>query len=712
MLHCYLYFNVIQKLCCTHNHQVLIEGECIILSTIWLYKSKSMNQKRVFISYAHKDNQCALGISSYLKRHGFDVWMDVSNLNYGTDWARTIDDAIKNTDIVIGLLSSNAVERPEVIRELNLAIKRFEEDEDYKVIFVLVGKIHKSWFDTNDENTKKVIEHLYKYQFVQLNSRGDLTINVMNDLYNALIKDMLITDNPKAIIAEDYYTNNNTLEKAYDNEFDVSYYKTSVQDLSKSCAYLISFDNQYLPAVFEDENQEYYSSFLKKGFSADDIKDYLYEYQKKNLLLALMNFRQIVLNRHSVFSNAFFQRMILDDNDEFKESFCKLLDDGTFLLYLYRNNEKSPCLNNKKVNYYILAEKWNEICRNVDVHCLRENWYNTSDMHSVDLLKYLLTFAVDSNVNNMIAASFHLNQQEANEFKTTLKNAEMMVFCQTHMNGTKNIGKVEGYSRSNFYSNFITKIDENYHDNVHCVFDTSKPFCRELKKMVDTYYNSMFVNYLNCIPVYPIDAKAEDSYIQYLYVKHGTEVVDIEEIKYAFSEILLSDRIMNDISKLGENIFLKNWDIKKILALRKNVKWNEYIDFREKINKNVYKWKSDFSDAENLISKLANCIDGDASNQNKASFSFRLIIGSKVIDIVKTPKICKFKEYDGEFNVGLKNPLIINFALGDLTASETPETVFNQIMLFNGCIDDMTGNDFVNSFKNFLIKSHQCYEVE
>ena len=38
---------------------------------------------------------------------------------------------------------------------------------------------------------------------------------------------------------------------------------------------------------------------------------------------------------------------------------------------------------------------------------------------------------------------------------------------------------------------------ENHPDPVlNCIFDENKPFHRELKKMIDVYYNSIFTNFL------------------------------------------------------------------------------------------------------------------------------------------------------------------------------------------------------------------------
>lgn len=63
--------------------------------------------RKVFISYSHQDHVCAQGIARFLIRQGYDVWIDVDKLTAGQNWASNIEDALKNSDVFLALLSKN-----------------------------------------------------------------------------------------------------------------------------------------------------------------------------------------------------------------------------------------------------------------------------------------------------------------------------------------------------------------------------------------------------------------------------------------------------------------------------------------------------------------------------------------------------------------------------------------------------------------------------
>ncbi|MBQ1477360.1 MAG: hypothetical protein IIZ33_04375, partial [Erysipelotrichaceae bacterium] len=88
------------------------------------------------------------------------------------------------------------------------------------------------------------------------------------------------------------------------------------------------------------------------------------------------------------------------------------------------------------------------------------------------------------------------------------------------------------------------------------------------------------------------------------------------------------------------------------------------------------------------------------------SYSFRVVIGSKVLDIVKTSKIAKVKEYGGSFADPNRIPLKVLFTISDLTREDREELVFLPVSLFSGRIDTSDGEGFFNSLKEFIIK--QC----
>jgi hypothetical protein len=79
--------------------------------------------RRVFISYSRADSRLASYIVRALEDRGHDPWIDVEEITSGS-WAASIVEAIRQSDVVVVLLTSNSVQSKEVIKEVRLAAKR------------------------------------------------------------------------------------------------------------------------------------------------------------------------------------------------------------------------------------------------------------------------------------------------------------------------------------------------------------------------------------------------------------------------------------------------------------------------------------------------------------------------------------------------------------------------------------------------------------
>jgi hypothetical protein len=67
---------------------------------------------RVFISYGRKDaSELATRLATQLTKNGFDVWLDRSELRAGKAWEQQIIDGLRETKVVIALLSPHSTRR-------------------------------------------------------------------------------------------------------------------------------------------------------------------------------------------------------------------------------------------------------------------------------------------------------------------------------------------------------------------------------------------------------------------------------------------------------------------------------------------------------------------------------------------------------------------------------------------------------------------------
>ena len=673
--------------------------------------------EKVFISYSHQDSICAHGIARYLARHDCDVWIDSQALSLGDKWAGSIETALDEADIVIGILSSSSLRRDEVLKEIGHSLNRMEKEgsENFRLFFVVIGQIHPSWFKDH-EGTERIRKYLSQYQYIQLSAYGEVTIEAMKKLLTA-IRRKGVEEGGNTLVentANGFINQNSLPEKAFDNRGNNIYYKVFPADLAPSTIYPFALDKQWLPEVFYDKSTDLYKDFEKEGFTSEKVKEYIEIFKKRNFELSFFQFKQIVIKLNTILYEPYFQKLILSDSED-KKAFLFLLSNGSIVILL-NNDQMTPFVhersNDPKKNE--IYDAWNRICQEVSVYCIRENWASSIDSHSKDFLRFCSNMAMDHENNVLLAQAMSLDKDQLNSFLVTLKTISMQAFCQTHMNGTQSQDKVDDYSRSSFYHNYIVK-DPTFErpDPVYeCLFDPNKPFHHELKRLIDIFYNSIFCNTLQCDASLPDDIRPENFFLHSLYLQAGEKEVSIEELQYAFSEFFANCEILDEITDIGSELYLQNWDLHKITQLRNKEAWYEYVELLELINRRSNFWKVDFNEIELLLQRFLKCFDknGTPASPSDIAFSFRVLIGSKVLDIVKTEKVAKIKEYIGSFADLGKIPLKVLFCIGDLSRNERKEMIFLPVTLFNGRIDTSDGNSYFNSLKEFLIR--QCDFVE
>lgn len=669
--------------------------------------------EKVFISYSHQDGACAHGIARYLTRHGCDVWIDTQNLSLGDRWASDIETALSEADVTIGILSSSSLRRDEVLKELSISLKRMEEEgtDKFRLFFVVIGQIHPSWF-RNDEESKLIKKHLSQYQYIPLSAYGEVTIDAMKKLLSA-IRRKGIEEGDHIFIKlneENSFINQNALpEKSFDNKGNNIYYKVFAADLAPSAVYPFALDNQWLPEIFYDKDDIYYKEFEKEGFHSLQVSEYLKLFKRRNFELSFFHNKQVIIKLNTILYDPFFQDLLRSDSQD-KKAFISLLSNGS-LVILLNNKQMTPFIHQKVYNSALqeVFDKWNELCEETSVYCIRENWSSTADLHGRYFLRFCSNLAMDHDSNVLLAKAMRIPEENTNAFLVTLKTISMQSFCQTHMNGTKAQDTVDDYSRSAFYKNYIVKDhDESGLDPVHtCLFDPNKPFSHELKRLIDIFYNSVFSNTLQCNGLLPDDIRPDNYYLHSLYLNSGEKEVSIEELQYAFSEFFGNCEILDEIQAIGSNLYLENWDLTKLIELRQNEAWYEYVELLELINRRSSFWKVDFNEIELLLQRFLKCFETNEKASSKdIAYSFRVLIGSRVLDIVKTEKIAKLKEYGGSFADPGAIPLKVLFCIGDLTREERKDLIFLPVTLFNGRIDTNDGDGFFNKLKEFILK--QC----
>jgi hypothetical protein len=96
---------------------------------------------KIFISYAKEDVEIAKQLYHDLKNEGLSPWLDIEELLPGLNWKMKINDAIKNSDYFLAILSSNSITKKGYVQnELKIALELLDEFPQ-SAIFIIPVRI-------------------------------------------------------------------------------------------------------------------------------------------------------------------------------------------------------------------------------------------------------------------------------------------------------------------------------------------------------------------------------------------------------------------------------------------------------------------------------------------------------------------------------------------------------------------------------------------
>lgn len=104
--------------------------------TLWS-EVHSKKYKKSFISYSHDDVERIRFLAEGFKIQGVDYFFDEHSLRTGDNYPKEIDQYISDCDVFVLCWSENAKKSSWVIRESNLALKRYQNDDNSIRIYPL-----------------------------------------------------------------------------------------------------------------------------------------------------------------------------------------------------------------------------------------------------------------------------------------------------------------------------------------------------------------------------------------------------------------------------------------------------------------------------------------------------------------------------------------------------------------------------------------------
>ena len=119
----------------------------------------------VFLSYSHKDMAWAKEFATTLKNRGVTTWFDDDNLQPGDNWGKSIEQALRESNTLVLVLSQSNVNSPWTFFELGAAfadkkriIPVLAEDVDISQVPLPVRKLQMLHIKSPTEAGKRVAE--------------------------------------------------------------------------------------------------------------------------------------------------------------------------------------------------------------------------------------------------------------------------------------------------------------------------------------------------------------------------------------------------------------------------------------------------------------------------------------------------------------------------------------------------------------------------
>lgn len=131
------------------------------------------DEKYIFISYCHKDNEKVFPVIEQLAKDGYRVWYD-EGIDPGTEWPEIIASHLNKCSICIAFISNNSINSHNCRREVNFALMKKK-----KLISVIIEQTEMS---LGMEMQLSATQAIFKYKL-------DSDNEFFNKLYDA--KDML-----------------------------------------------------------------------------------------------------------------------------------------------------------------------------------------------------------------------------------------------------------------------------------------------------------------------------------------------------------------------------------------------------------------------------------------------------------------------------------------------------------------------------------------
>lgn len=657
-------------------------------------------ERYLFISYSHADMNIAQSVIRALQRRNFRIWYDDEGKGIppGTSWLDYIDEKLKKAGKTIFFLSRDSIKRPQVIRELKMMLKQKKE-----IITVMLEEVPFSRIE--DEEIR---EYFNRVQVMKLRTYGGLNSGFLKALMNLIGMEYCkrpageevtfeevpvlerMEEQEKSYIYEDGFP----VKAHYKNEtMEYDFYKLTPGDTSPMMVFPAAMDDQWHPDYM----------YRKKGFAgkyklSPEIAAIRYPYQRDEVMLSLLHYPQVLLNRAFLLNAPFIYDCYWKDSSRYSEgeneAFTNLINKGVICTYLM--TEKHPAEIPRFEVDECVAAAWNEFCQKENVHCLRFDWDEQTNLTEcrrrlfAPFYEFCVTLCDEPYRIESLMNALEIPEEKKQQFKKRLIQVRNRVMKE----GQKEDGSFN-FSRSQFYQAFVIKKDTKVAEGI---FDKRKPFALELKQMIDLKYNCNLADGCQCILKEPKHsllraALAENQTGNSIY----RQELKVDDLSYAISEF--SPELDGNRVRLPMTEYLT---FELVNDIRTNSSyWKEYMEHVERMTRRANQWMIDFNSMGKCVEffklfagEMEQKLPEASCRETDDAVSIIFQIDNQRISIVynETKKQRYFHVNDKQARRGL-SPLSIYFSFGDVLEEDTADTICSEILFYQGRTD-INGDDF------------------
>ena len=324
-----------------------------------------------------------------------------------------------------------------------------------------------------------------------------------------------------------------------------------------------ALDNQWLP-------RSLLQPALQAGQITKSLDRKLRKAVRSEYIRSLINGQQVIVNRAYVYNNPVISQDYARKGSE-REAFRDLLEEEVIVPYLLGETTPidSPASGPGAPIAYIVDnnfKKWQELCQEVRVRCVRLSWDDKENWHlsRQRLSKRFNEFATGVSAGDIDQYVQDLGLDPSARIALGKRLIELGQYCLDLR--SKDPDKL--VTRNELYKAFVTAGD----NPIERKYDSSKLFAGEIKQLLDLAYNCNLPDALSGYLITPVDSVPRTALQEWQQTMSQANQITGEEI------VKLLQRTVFGLIQEGLDIkSLDSLSLQDVREIRRTDEWKTYI---------------------------------------------------------------------------------------------------------------------------------------